>query len=99
MMSALHAAGHTVIVITGSDHETVAPVDVEGKAQLLASLGCGECYDTLVVLPGPEPDIADRKTAYLRSVGADILIDNRKDNCKAATNAGILALCPWGSKE
>jgi hypothetical protein len=88
-----------VIVLSGSDHETVTSVDVDGKAQLLASLGVGECYDTLVVLPGPESEIADRKTAYLQSVQASMLIDNRKDNCKAATAAGILALCPWGSKE
>jgi hypothetical protein len=99
MMSALRAAGHVVEVVTGSSGDTVTPEDAASKAQLLASLGMGECYDRLVVVPGPQSEVADRKTAYLRSVEASMLIDNRKDNCKAATAAGILALCPWGSKE
>jgi hypothetical protein len=99
MMSALRAAGHEVEVVSGANTDTVTQSDVDAKAELLASLGCGECYDRLVVLPGPESAVAERKTAYLRSVNASMLIDNRKENVKSATDAGILALLPWGSKE
>jgi|HubBroStandDraft_6_1064221.scaffolds.fasta_scaffold03839_3 hypothetical protein len=99
LMSAMQAAGHTVIVVTGTDTATIDPAEVDGKTQLLASLGMGQCYQTLVVIPGPEDEVADRKAAYLQSVNASVLIDNRKANCKAATKAGILALCTWGSKQ
>jgi hypothetical protein len=99
IMSAVRAAGDTVIVISGSHKGFVDQGEVDGKAQMLASLGLDRCYDELVVIPGPETDVADRKAAYLQSIQASVLIDNRKKNCRAATKAGMLALCPWGSRE
>ena len=99
IMSALRAAGHTVYVVTGSQGPTVTQADLDEKATYLSSLGLGESYDVLTVIGNPDGDIADKKVQYLQSVGAHALFDNSVPNLKAATKAGILALCPWGSKE
>lgn len=96
VMSSLRAAGHTVYVVTGADSATATLEQVTGaKASFLDSLGCGQCYDGLAVIPPPH---ADNKAAYLESVGADLLIDNSKDNAKAAASV-CPVLVPWQTRE
>jgi hypothetical protein len=101
LMSALQAAGHHVDVVTGVRDAAPSQQAVDEKKQLLRSLGCGQCYDSLVVVQyDPKSlEVADNKVEYLKSVGCAMFIDNNKGNVKAATKAGILSLLPWGAKE
>ena len=99
ILSALLSRGHTVYVVTGSQGPTVTQADMDEKAAYLASIGMGAAYNMLTVIANPDGDIAEKKAKYLKSVGCEILIDNKVATCKAVTKVGILALCPWGSKE
>ena len=95
LMSALKAAGHQVVVLTGCGQETPEPTDVAAKTEYLQSLGCGSCYDQLVVLGDPTDEL---KAEWLKANSADVLVDNDKDNAKAA--AGICpVLVPWQSRK
>lgn len=101
IMSALRACGHTIIVVTGSQQAPVTETDWSQKANYLNQLGCGACWDELVVLANPSgADLPDMKSQWLADNQVDVFIDNNVANCKAATAAGIpLVLCPWASKE
>lgn len=104
MMSALRAAGHVVTVVTGNSSPQVNAQDFAEKANYLNQLGCGECYDDLVVLAahpaGETNDLHDRKAQWLMENHVHCFIDNSKQNCKAAVKAGVpLVLCPWASRE
>lgn len=100
LMSALKAAGHHVEVVTGVHDDAPSKNALDEKAQYLASIGCGECYDKLVVVAyGDSDSIAEKKVDYLAPAGCHILVDNTVENAKAATAAGILALVPWGTKQ
>ncbi len=95
LMSALKAAGHQIVVLTGCGQETPEPEDTIHKAEYLQSLGCAACYDQLVVLGEPADE---RKAEWLKQHGADLLVDNSKKNAKAA--AGICpVLVPWQSRK
>ncbi|SRR5258708_28671070 len=98
LLSALRAAGHTVYVVTGVTADVATPEHVAAKQQLLASLGLGQCYERLVVVAAPDGVVADRKAAYLTSVGADVLIDNNTHNAGAVAGQGILVLVPWNGR-
>lgn len=93
LMQALRAAGHRVVVVTGSSASTVTQDELEAKATYLQNLGLGEAYDELVVIADPAPE---DKAQWLKDNGADLLIDNRKATCKIAP---CLALCPWQTRE
>lgn len=93
LMQALRAAGHRVVVVTGSAAPTVCQQDLTDKANYLQQLGLGEAYDELVVIADP---VAETKPQWLKDNGADLLIDNRKATAKAAP---CLALVPWATRE
>ncbi len=95
LMSALKAAGHQVVVVTGCGQETPEPEDVIHKAEYLQSLGCAACYDQLVVLGEPADE---RKAEWLKANGADVLFDNSKANAKAAAGT-CPVLVPWQSRK
>lgn len=93
LMQALRAAGHRVVVITGAAAPTVSQQDLADKANYLQQLGFGEAYDELVVCADPTPET---KAQWLKDSGADLLIDNKKANAKAAP---CLTLVPWNTRE
>jgi HK97 family phage prohead protease len=102
VMSALKANGHTVVVLTGTQNGDPTPEDFEQKANYLNSLGCGSaCYDQLEILNGTKhQDLAELKGKWCKDNGVDILIDNDKDNAKAASADGVpLVLVPWASRQ
>ena len=104
IMSALQAASHTVTVVTGVEAAKVTKQDTEEKKNYLSALGCGQCYDELVILPhtpdGEDHDLHDEKAQWLIDNGVDVFFDNNSKNAKAAVKAGVpLVLVPWASKE
>ena len=95
MMQALKACGHAVHVVSGVDAPVVTQQDMDAKAAYLVSLGCGEAYTRLVLVPDPH---AENKASYLREAGADMLWDNSKANAQAAIDI-CPVLVPWQSRE
>ena len=95
LMTALKAAGHVVVVLTGSEDSPISATDVQEKADYLAALGVnqGAAYDRLVVVAKPH-DL--NKTQWLKANNAAALFDNAKDNAKAAP---CLVLVPWQTRE
>ena len=101
LMSALQAAGHTVIVLTGTGDDTATQQEWQEKANYLTSLGCGSCWDQLVIMahPASGPDLADLKAKWLMDNGVELFADSTMENAKAANKAGVpLVLVPQGSK-
>jgi len=99
IMSALMAAGQYVVILTGTGDGTATQTDWQNKVNYLNSLGCGECWNELVVVSHTDDDLPDIKAKWCAANGVDVLIDNDKDNAKAATASGIpLVLVPWASR-
>lgn len=96
LCSALTAAGHHVIILTGSSTDTVTPEDVEAKREYLTSLGFGpESYSSIVVVPKPHPK---NKAAEVATLDIDLLIDNKQGTVKK-TALECPSLLLWNSKE
>lgn len=93
LMQALRAAGHRVVVVTGSAAPAVTEQDLQDKANYLQQLGLAEAYDELVVVADPTDET---KTQWLEDNGAALLVDNKKANAKAAP---CLTLVPWQTRE
>ena len=93
LLQALRAAGHRVVIITGSAAPTVTQQDLTDKATYLQNLGLGEAYDELVVIADP---VVDAKVQWLKDSHADVLIDNKKETARAAP---CLVLVPWATRE
>ena len=99
LMSALMAAGHYVVVLTGTADDSPSQETWQAKADYLNTLGCSNCWTSLVVIASPDADGADAKAQWCDVHGVDILIDNSKENARAAMGAGVpLVLVPWGSR-
>lgn len=94
IMAAFRAAGATVVVLTGSPGPQVAQADVNQKAAALANLGV-TAWDQLVVVGDPTDQV---KAGWLKANGASLLIDNTKDNAKAAADI-CPVLVPWQTRE
>lgn len=94
IMSALQAAGCTVVVLTGAAGNTVGPDDLTAKAQCLANLDV-TAWDQLVVCSNPLDEV---KADWLKANGAALLVDNNKDNAKAAADV-CPVLVPWQTRE
>ena len=97
-MECLQAGGVQVHIVSGWEAEHADQEALEVKRQQLEDLGCGHCYDKLVVVADPENDVAHQKVNYMRHVGASTLVDNDRANGKAARKAGFMALRPQGTK-
>ena len=90
LLSALRAAGHRVVVVTGFSGDTVTQEDWNRKLNYLNELGCQECFDELVVIAHPQGfDLPTAKAKWLADNGCDILLDNTIANVKAASAAGV----------
>jgi hypothetical protein len=97
LITALTAAGHRVFIITGAGGEEVQPSDVQGKLQFLGSLGLSpESYYELIVLPQPH---AENKAKAIEANGIGVLVDNNRDNIRAATAAGCVGLYLYNTRE
>lgn len=93
MMAAWQAAGIKVVVLTGTVGG-LSQNDVAEKLAVLQQLGV-TAWDELVVVGDP-PDAP--KAEWLKANGASLLIDNRKDNAKAAADI-CPVLVPWQTRE
>jgi hypothetical protein len=100
MMSALQAAGHTVIVLTGTSDPTATQQRWQEKANYLTSIGCGQCWDILVIMSHAGPaNLSDLKAQWLVDNDVSLYADSTMSNAKAANSAGIpLVIVPQGSK-
>lgn len=94
LLSALRAAGHQVVILTGCSAPKPTKQDVAEKAQLLESLGCGACYDKLVVFGDPPHK---GKAKWCKKHNVDCLIDNSVKNAQLASKYTTVLL-PWASK-
>lgn len=100
IMSSLKACGHTVVVLTGSQNGAPSAADQKEKAAYLQKLGCGACYDQLVVLDGTDQDALPQvKADWCKKNNVDVLVDNTKANAKAAQSVVPLVLVPWASRQ
>ena len=99
LMTALMAAGHVVVVLTGTAEDVVTQEVWNDKNQYLNTLGCSTCWNQLTVIASPDGSGSDAKAKWCDEHGVDILIDNSKENARAATAAGVpLVLVPWASR-
>ena len=100
MMAAFKAAGFAVIILTGTSAKTPPEQIWQEKAQYLSSLGCGNCWDEMVVIATPTSSTEGFKAKWCIDNEVDVLIDNSKDNAKEATEAGVpLVLVPWATRK
>jgi len=98
MMSAFKAAGYKVVVLTGTENEVTETV-WQAKANYLNELGCGACWTQLVVLAHGKNGPSEVKAEWCKDNDVDVLIDNSKDNARAAIAAGVpLVLVPWATR-
>lgn len=93
LLCALRAAGHRVSVLTSCAKPNPGQSDLEEKAGYLRSLGLGNAWDTLVVMPWPP---AKHKAKWCRKHDVDILIDNNSTNAQLASES-CTVLVPWNS--
>lgn len=96
LCGALMASGNHVYIITGVEEDTVTKDDITNKTLYLTGLGFGKgTYTELIVMPQPH---AENKAKEIKDNNIALLIDNNKDNVKAAKT-----LCPclllWNTKE
>ncbi len=93
LMSALQAAGHQVVILTGCSEPVPTQKDLDEKAQYLNSIGQGTCWDLLVVFGDPPHK---SKARWIRDHHVDVLFDNSAENAELASKY-CLALVPWNS--
>lgn len=93
LMNALKAAGHRVVVMTGSSQKHPDQQDLQEKANYLRSLGLQDAYDELVVFGDP-PHKA--KAKWIKKNHVDLYIDNSAENAELASKY-CLALVPWNT--
>jgi len=99
LMSVIKASGHWVEVITGTGDTEPRQEDWQNKVNYLNNIGCGQCWNSLTIISHPNGGTAEIKAKWLVDNGFDVLVDNSKDNAKAATAAGVaLTLVPWASR-
>ena len=97
LVAALTAAGRHVYIITGIDEDTVAAKDVEAKRDFLTSLGVGpDTYYQLIVIPQPHPE---NKAQALKDNDCGVLVDNNRENIRAATAEGVVGLYLYNTRE
>ena len=94
LMKGLRDAGHEVHILSGTHHDPATDADVREKMDLLNKCGLfhGDDFDKLVAVSGPESNVPARKVDYMRHINAAGLVDNSKQNIKAARKAGFLGL-------
>lgn len=94
LMSALRANGHKVVILTGCSAPTPTKQDRREKKHLLNSIGCGHCYDKLVVFGDP-PHKA--KAKWIKKHHVDLYIDNSVQNVQLAAPYCTVLLA-WNDK-
>lgn len=94
LMSALKAAGHQVIILTGCSAKHPTQQDVNEKTGYLKQIGLGCAYDRIVVFGDP-PHKA--KAKWIRDNNVDLLVDNSVKNAQLAAKYTTVLL-PWNDK-
>lgn len=98
LMSALHASGWRVVVLTGvADGSSSDEAGWEAKRAKLKVAGV-TAWDELVLIGAIGDALAEAKARWCEANGACLLIDNSKANAQAAVQAGVFTLVPWGSR-
>jgi len=99
LMAALMAAGHSVVVLTGTAEDTATKDIWDKKSQYLDELGCSNCWNSMTIVASPDGSGSKGKAKWCDDNGVDILIDNSKENAREATSAGVpLVLVPWANR-
>ncbi len=93
LMSALKAAGHTVVILTGCSAKKPTQQDVDEKTQYLQSLGLGSAWDEIVVFGDP-PHKA--KAKWIKKNKVDLLVENSAENAALAEKY-CTVLVVWNS--
>lgn len=93
LMMALKAAGHNIVILTGSSDKKPTQQDLKDKAQYLKSLGMGSAYDEMVVFGDP-PHKA--KAKWIKKNKVDLLIENSAENA-ALSEKYCTVLVVWNS--
>ncbi len=94
LMSSLRAAGHQVVILTGCSAPKPTKADKREKKQLLEEIGCGHCYDKIVLFGDP-PHKA--KAKWIRKHHVDLYIDNSVANAQLAAPYTTVFLA-WNDK-
>lgn len=94
LMSALRAAGHVVVILTGCSMDQPGQGELDKKQQYLSELGLAHCWDELVVFPNP-PHKA--KAEWIKNNDVAILVDNSIKNAKFASKY-CTVLLPWNTR-
>lgn len=93
LMNALRAAGHNVVILTGSSEKKPTQADWDNKAGYLKSLGMAGAWDKLVVFGDP-PHKA--KAKWVAKHNVDLLLDNSAENAELSAKY-CTVLVPWNS--
>jgi uncharacterized HAD superfamily protein len=94
LMSALVAAGHEVVVLTGCSSRHPSQGDLTAKQEYLTAMGMGHCWHELVVFGDPPHK---PKAKWVEKHNVDILVDNSRKNAKLSSKF-CTVLLPWNSK-
>jgi hypothetical protein len=99
IMGSLMASGHYVVVLTGVGSDAPTQEEWQEKRNYLRSLGCGSVWNELVIVSHNDKDLSDKKAQWCTENKISVMIENNKDNAKAAVDAGVpLVLVPWASR-
>ena len=101
IMCALKAAGWHNAVVSGDNPDSPSGGTFQDKCNYLQSVGITECWDELVVIPSPTPEIrAQIKAQWCKDNAVSVMFDNDKGNADAAVVIGVpLVLVPWATRE
>ena len=94
LVSALHAAGHKITVMTGASEATPSAAMVKQKWSALKQLGLADLINELVVIGDPPHA---QKAALCKKLKVDLLVDNSVQNAKLCSEH-CLVMLPWNTK-
>ena len=96
ILTALHDAGWTVVILSGASTTSPSGGTFQSKSAWLKENGVTDCWDTLVVCLG---DVPNQKAQYVKDNAISLVIDNSKANVTAVeAQTHALALMPWDSR-
>jgi hypothetical protein len=94
LLAALMAAGHQVVILTGCSDKQPTEKDLDEKMEYMEAIGCGSCYDKMVVFGDPPHR---PKARWIKKHHLDFYVDNSVMNCQAAAKYTTVFLA-WNAK-